>query len=77
LTVRKAGENPLDYLAITMLPVMVTSVSTGGSGGEDRLTENITLNFSKVKVSYTPQKEDGSADAVLDLIWNIEKNKEE
>ena len=38
LVVRKAGENPLEYLTITMTEVLVTSVSTGGSGGEDRLT---------------------------------------
>ena len=47
LTVRKAGgAEPLEYLKITMGDVIVTSVSTGGSGGEDRLTENVTLNFS-------------------------------
>lgn len=77
LTVRKAGKNPIDCVAITMSPVIVTSVSTGGSGGEDRLTENVTLNFSKVKFSYTPQEDDGSADATIDLTWDIEKNKED
>ena len=77
LTVRKSGESPVDYVTMTLSPVMVTSVSTGGSGGEDRLTENVTLNFGKVKYSYTPQKEDGSADAAIDLTWNIETNKEE
>ncbi|MBR9985433.1 MAG: type VI secretion system tube protein Hcp [Desulfosarcina sp.] len=77
MTVRKSGENPVDYVVIQMEPIMVTSVSTGGSGGEDRLTENITLNFAKVKFSYTPQKDDGSADAAIDLTWNIETNKEE
>jgi len=77
LTVRKAGQNPIDIVIITMSPVLVTSVSSGGSGGEDRLTENVTLTFTTVKFSYTPQKEDGSADAALDLIWNVEKNKEE
>jgi len=77
LTVRKAGQNPIDYLVITMSPVLVASVSTGGNCGEDRLMEKVTLNFSKVKFSYTPQKEDGSADAVLDLIWDIEKNTED
>src|SRR6478672_2259148 len=33
--VRKAGEKPLDYLKIEMTEVLVTSVQTGGSGGED------------------------------------------
>src|SRR5690606_2212379 len=37
LTVRKAGEKPLEYLIITMTDLIITSVSTGGSGGEDRL----------------------------------------
>ncbi len=77
LTVRKAGKDALDYLKIKMSPVLVTSVDTGGSGGEDRLTENVTLNFAKVEVGYTPQKEDGTGDAEISLIWNVEKNVEE
>lgn len=77
LTVRKAGKAAVDYMVITMSPVLVSSLSTGGSGGEDRLTENVSLNFAKVKVSYTPQKEDGTADAAIELTWNIEKNIEE
>lgn len=77
LTVRKAGKDALDYMKIKMLRVLVTSVDTGGSGGEERLTENVTLNFAKVEVAYTPQKEDGTGDAEVTLIWNIEKNIEE
>jgi type VI secretion system secreted protein Hcp len=77
LTVRKAGTDALDYMVITMSPVIVTSVSPGGNGGDDRLTENVTLNFAKVTVSYTPQKDDGSGDAAIDFIWNIELNVEE
>jgi len=63
LTVRKAGgDNPLEYLVLTMKDVIVTSLSTGGSGGEDRLTENVSLNFSQYKVEYQQQKPDGSAE---------------
>src|SRR6478752_5281026 len=40
LVVRKAGEKPLEYLKLELTEVLVSSVSTGGSGGEDRLTEN-------------------------------------
>ena len=61
LTVRKAGERPLEYIMIEMSNVVVTSSSTGGSGGEDRLTENVTLNFASANVTYTPQKADGTA----------------
>jgi type VI secretion system secreted protein Hcp len=75
LTVRKAGEKPLDYLKITMENGLVSSVSTGGSGGEDRLTENISLNFQKVHVQYFKQKADGSGVAGPELKWDIAKNE--
>ena len=74
LIVRKAGEKAVEYIKITMKEVLITSVSTGGSGGEDRLTENVTLNFGEVKFEYTPQKDDGSPDTVKPMGWNIAKN---
>ena len=77
LLVRKAGKDPLDYFKVTMSPVLVTSVSTGGSGGDDRLTENVSINFAKMQIGYTPQKEDGTGEAEVTLNWNIEKNIEE
>lgn len=62
LYVRKAGGDALEYLVIKMKEVLVTSVSMGGSGGEDRFTENVTLNFAAFEYAYQPQKKDGSAD---------------
>jgi len=75
LIVRKAGGTPLEYIKITLTEVMITSLSTGGSGGEDRLTENVTLNFAKFKVEYQPQKADGTKDGgVLTAAYNIAEN---
>ena len=74
LVVRKAGEKPLEYLTITLEQVMVTSVSTGGSGGEDRLTENVTLNFAKVKVAYLEQSEKGAAAKPQEVGWDVAAN---
>ena len=72
LVVRKAGgKKPLEYIKIEMKKVMVTSVSTGGSGGEDRLTENVTLNFAEVHYEYSKQKDDGSGEAAIKYDWNI------
>lgn len=31
---------------------LVETICGGGNGGEDRLTENVTLNFARVKVDY-------------------------
>ena len=74
LVVRKAGEMPLEYMIITMKSGLVSSVSVGGSGGEDRLTENVTLNFSEFKTEYVPQMADGSGDASIIVGWNIANN---
>jgi len=74
LVVRKAGETPLEYLKITMTEVLVTSMSQGGSGGEDRLTENVTLNFAKVKVEYVEQTAKGGKGATPSMGWNISEN---
>lgn len=76
LTVRKAGGTPVEYIKITMKEVLIASVSTGGSGGEDRLTENVVLNFANFKLEYTPQKGDGSADSAIEAMWNIPANSE-
>ena len=75
LTVRKAGKDPLDYITIKMKKVLVTSVSTGGSGGEDKLTENVTLNFAHCELDYVKQKDDGTGDAAKNFKWDIEANK--
>jgi type VI secretion system secreted protein Hcp len=76
LTVRKAGgKEPLEYLIVDMTDVLITSLSTGGSGGEDKLTENISLNFRMFEVAYTVQKPDGTADgAPLTFAWDIAAN---
>jgi type VI secretion system secreted protein Hcp len=76
LTIRKAGgKEPLEYLIITMKDIIVTSVSTGGSGGEDRLTENVSLNFASFKTEYQPQKPDGTADGgKVEFEWDIAAN---
>jgi len=74
LTVRKAGEKPLEYLIITLEDLIITSVSTGGSGGEDRLTENTTLNFARVKVQYKEQTPTGGVGDKPEMGWNIAEN---
>lgn len=65
---------PAQIIKIVLSNVLVTSVSSGGSGGEDRLTENITLNFSKIEYDYSPLNPDGSAGTPITFAWDIQKN---
>jgi type VI secretion system secreted protein Hcp len=74
LICRKAGEKPLEYIKVVMTDVIVTAVSTGGSGGEDKLTENVTLNFAKVSWEYKMQEKDGSGKPAGNYEYNIEEN---
>jgi type VI secretion system secreted protein Hcp len=77
LTVRKAGGTPLEYIKITLNEIIVSAVSTGGSGGEDRLTENVTLNFAKVKFEYYMQDAKGGKETGGQMSWNIKENTKE
>ncbi len=74
LTCRKAGEGQQKYIEITMKPCLVTSLSTGGSGGEDRLTENVTLNFKDVAFQYYVQDEKGNTKLGGEFGWDIAAN---
>ncbi len=69
LVVRKPTVPPLEYVQIELENVIITSCSAGGSGGEDRLTENVTLNFTKVSQTYRlPTGEE------ISVGWDLEAN---
>jgi type VI secretion system secreted protein Hcp len=61
LTVRKAGQTPLEYLTIDLQNVRVTSLKVESQNAE--LLERLRLGFSKVRVSYVPQDAKGGGGA--------------
>jgi type VI secretion system secreted protein Hcp len=62
-------------MKIDLEEVLITSLHTGGSGSDDRLTENVTLNFAQVMVEYQEQKADGSKQGgPIKFGWNIRSN---
>lgn len=75
ITVRKAGEKPLEYLKIKLTDVLISSVQWGGSSGGDLVTESLSLNFAKVKVEYQEQLPDGSGKPAGNFGWDIKKNE--
>lgn len=78
LLVRRAGgavDKPGEpEIEITMTKVIITSVSAGGSGGEDRFTENISLNFAEVKFENYKQDDKGVSKSAGNLSWNVAEN---
>ena len=75
ITVRKSGDQPLEYLILELENVLISSVSLGGGNGEERLTENVSLNFAKFKYSYVPQMDDGTGAAAIDAGYDIRTNE--
>lgn len=74
ITVRKAGEKPVEYLKIKLTDILISGVQLAGQGS-DLLTENVTLNFAKFAVDYTEQKPDGTPGSPVTMGWDIKKNE--
>ena len=75
LTVRKAGDKPLEYIKVSLEDIIIASVSSGGSNGSELLTEHVVLNFRQFKYEYIPQSKDGSGGASVEVAWDIAANK--
>lgn len=62
LHVRKAGgDDKVEYLTYDMTEVFITNFSqSDSSGGSDLANEAITLNFSKLDITYKLQESGGS-----------------
>jgi len=75
LTVRKAGGNPVEFVRVKLDDILVSSLDDATSGTEPRITEQVTLNFSKVQFQYFRQKPDGSLEPVPPFNWDIKANK--
>jgi type VI secretion system secreted protein Hcp len=75
LTVYKAGgDKPVEYLKIIMDQVIISSISHGGVDGNETVSESVSLNFAKYKVTYVPQEAKGMASGGIDQTWHIAKN---
>jgi type VI secretion system secreted protein Hcp len=73
ITVRKAGDKPLEYLKIKLIDIMISGYQTAGHGS-DQLTENVTLNFAKFQIEYQEQKPDGSGSPGGEMGWDVKAN---
>src|SRR5438552_3860891 len=73
ITVRKAGEKPLEYLKIKLEDILISGYQTAGHGS-DLLTENVTLNFARFHVDYQEQKPDGSGSPAGAMGWDVKSN---
>jgi type VI secretion system secreted protein Hcp len=76
LTIRKAGEKPVEYLKLKFTDLLVSSIQHAGGSHGDQLMENLSLNFAEVRLEYQEQGEDGKpVGGPVKTGWNVKKNE--
>jgi type VI protein secretion system component Hcp len=62
------GAVPADFLTVALTNVIVTGVQTVANA--DAPYELVTLNYTRIKMSYLTQKADGSAGTPVTFCWD-------
>jgi type VI secretion system secreted protein Hcp len=70
----KSGAMQQEFLTWTFSDVLVSGYQTSGAGG-DLVTDQVSLNFSKIRVEYKAQKPDGSLDTAITAGWDQKASK--
>lgn len=63
--IRSCNGNLYTQYAITLVDNVFSGIQGGGSGGEDRLTENISINTRLMETVYTPVDENCTAETPI------------
>ena len=69
-----AKSKGIDFLKYKLRDVLVTSVLQSDTESE-LPTEQFSLNFSKVDISYTPQSPSGKLEPTINVGWDVKTNK--
>jgi type VI secretion system secreted protein Hcp len=76
LTVRKAGgDQAVQYLKYEMDEVFISHIQTADAAGGGLASESLSLNFSKIKMTYTYQEKSGSAGAETPVTLDVKQNE--
>jgi type VI secretion system secreted protein Hcp len=76
LTARKAGGGQQEYFKLTMEDVLISSYQIGGSAHSDVVpSDQVSLNFAKLEMSYKEQKPDGTLGGEAKQKYDFSANK--
>jgi len=77
LFARKAGgDETVTYKKLEMEDVLISTVIDSADEQGETSAVVFSLNFGRYKLTYTPQKADGTADAEIVTGWDIAANKD-
>jgi type VI secretion system secreted protein Hcp len=71
---RGAGKTQAEFLTFSLSDVLVSGYQTGGATAEAPL-DSISLNFSKIEVTYRQQTAKGSPGPPIRVGWDRKTNK--
>src|ERR1700761_6652335 len=71
ITLRKAGENPLDYLTFDLENLLISNYQISHANGGDTPAETFAINFSKVKSEYWTQSDKGAKGENANFSWDV------
>lgn len=74
LTVRRAGERQEEFLKVTMSDVLISSWKQEGSAGDDVPVDQVSLNFSKIRIDYAEQSPTGGLGETTSAGWDVKAN---
>lgn len=76
MTGRKAGDNPQDYLKITLSDVLIASYQQSGSNGSgDVPIDQVSCNFARIEIEYKERRPDGSLGGPVTAMFDLSKNR--
>jgi type VI secretion system secreted protein Hcp len=75
VTASYSDEGREPYYKYELTNVMVTSYSVNASGSDAQPTENITLNFEEIKVSYDQEGLKSKKKGKVEYSWKIEEGQ--
>ena len=75
LTVRKAGEQPLEFLKVSLEDVLVSSYQVGGTEGGDVPVDQFSLNFAKIRMSVARVAADGTVTGYVEGGYDVVANR--
>jgi type VI secretion system secreted protein Hcp len=77
VTLRKAGGTALEYLKYKFSDLLISGVRPGGSsqGSDDIPLEEVSINFAKCHLTYTPQDDKGAGAGAVEGGWDVEANQ--
>ena len=76
LTVRRSGENPVEFLKWKFTDITIGSYQTAiGVPSGDSPLEQVSLHFAKIETEYRAVKPDGSLDTPIKAGWDVQANR--